>query len=82
MLVQVLIKEWYMNILDRAEECWEHLYTQFKNPQGDEVLCMVHKETKKLVCFDVKLNRVLSKQEALAFRADVTGLHVIRQDKL
>jgi hypothetical protein len=30
----------------------------------------------------VKLNRVLSKREALVFRADVTGLHVIHQDKL
>jgi len=70
-----------MNILDRVEECWEHLYTQFKNPEGDEVLCMVHKETKKFVYFDVKLNRVLTKKEALAFRVDVTGLHVIYQDK-
>jgi hypothetical protein len=43
---------------------------------------MVHKETKKLVCFDVKLNRVLTKREAFVFRADVTGLHVIYQDQL
>lgn len=43
---------------------------------------MVHKETKRLVCFDVKLNRVLTKREALAFRADVTGLHVIYKDRL
>jgi hypothetical protein len=66
-----------MNIFDRVEGCWEHLYTQFKNPEGDQVLCMVHKDTKRLVYFDVKLNRVLSKQEAMEFRADVTGLHVI-----
>ena len=70
-----------MDIFDRAEGCWEHLYTQFKNPEGDKVLCMVHKVTKKLVCFDVKLNRVLTKREALAFRADVTGLHVKYQEK-
>ena len=43
---------------------------------------MMHKETKKLVCFDVKLNRVLTKQEALVFRADVTGLHVLYKDKM
>jgi hypothetical protein len=42
----------------------------------------VHKQTKKLVCFDVKLNRVLTKREALVFRADVTGLHVKYQEKL
>ena len=69
-----------MDIFDRAEGCWEHLYTQFKNPEGDRVLCMMHKESKRFVYFDVKLNRVLTKQEALVFRPDVTGLHVIYQD--
>jgi len=70
-----------MDILDRADGNWEHLYTQFKNPEGDQVHCMVHKETKKLLCFDVKLNRVLTKREAREFRADVTGLHVAYQEK-
>lgn len=70
-----------MNILDKATEGWEHLYTQFKNPEGDQVLCLVHKKTKRLVYFDMKLNRILSKREALVFRADVTGLHVIYQDQ-
>ena len=68
-----------MDKLDKEENCWEHLYTQFKNLAGDPVQCMVHKTTKKLVYFDVKSNRLLSKQEALMFRADVTGIHVIRQ---
>ena len=63
----------------KEEHCWEHLYTQFKNPEGDQVQCMVHTITKKLVYFDVKSNRILSKQEALIFRADVTGIHIIHQ---
>jgi hypothetical protein len=63
---------------DKAEQNWEHLYTQFKNPEGDQVMCMMHKQTKKFVYYDVKLNRLLSKQEAMLFRPDVTGKHVIR----
>jgi hypothetical protein len=55
---------------------WTHLYTQFKGPEGDPVLCMVHNTTKKMIYFDVKANRLLTKQEARPFRADVTGLHV------
>jgi hypothetical protein len=34
---------------------------------------MMHKETKKFVYFDVHLNRVLSKKEALIYRVDATG---------
>jgi hypothetical protein len=56
---------------------WDHLYTQFKSPTGDPVVCMVHKQTKKFVYFDIKSNRLLSKQEAVIFRADVTGIHLI-----
>ena len=70
-----------MDILDRAEGCWEHVYTQFKNPGGDRVLCMMHKETGQFLYFDVKLNRVLTKQEAFVFRVDVTGLNTIYQDR-
>jgi len=66
-----------MDSLDKLEQNWEHLYTQFKNPNGDSVLCMVHKQTKKFAYIDVKLNRVLSKKEALNYRVDVTGVHVI-----
>jgi hypothetical protein len=55
---------------------WEHLYTQFKHSGKEPVLCMVNKRTKKLAYFDVTLNKVLSKKEALIYRADVTGLHV------
>jgi hypothetical protein len=83
LLVRVFIR-WkgaFMEIFEETEGSWEHVYTQFKNPDGDRVLCMMHKETKKFVYFDVKLNRVLTKREALVFRADVTGLHVIYQDK-
>lgn len=65
----------------KEEHCWEHLYTQYKTPGGDPVMCMVHMRTKQFVYFDVKSNRLLSKQDALMFRADVTGIHVIYQDK-
>ncbi len=60
----------------KTDHEWDHLYTQFKNASRDPVLCMVHKRTKKLAYFDVKLNKMLSKKEALNFRADVTGVHV------
>lgn len=56
---------------------WEHLYTQFKSAGQERVLCMMHKETKKLAYFDTVSNRFLSKQEARVFRLDVTGVHVI-----
>lgn len=65
-----------MGNLEELKQNWEHLYTQFKDSSGDPVLCMFHKQTKKFVYIDVKLNRVLSKREALSYRADVTGLHV------
>lgn len=66
-----------MSKLAIVERNWDHLYTQFKNPTGDPVVCMVHKRTKKFVYFDIQSNRLLSKQEALMYRADVTGIHVI-----
>jgi hypothetical protein len=66
-----------MSKLTIVERNWEHLYTQFKFPTGDPVICMVHKQTKKFVFFDTKSNRLLSKQEALLFRPDVTGIHLI-----
>lgn len=71
-----------MDKINGQEGSWEHIYTQFKNQAGDQVMCMMHKETKSFVYFDVKLNRVLTKREALAFRADVTGLHVIYKNKI
>jgi len=64
-----------MSKIDNLNPDWEHLYSQYKNAEGDPVICMVHKRTKKFVYYDVKLNRVLSKQEALLFRVDVTGKH-------
>lgn len=66
-----------MSKLAIVERNWEHLYTQFKNPTGDPVICMVHKGTQKFVYFDIKSNRLLSKQEALMYRADATGIHLI-----
>jgi hypothetical protein len=66
-----------MSKLDIFKRDWEHLYTQFKSPTGDPVLCMMHKRTKKFAYFDIKSNRVLSKQEALIFRPDVTGIHIV-----
>ena len=65
-----------MGILTKEEHNWEHLYTHFKDLTGDPVVCMVHKQTKKFVYFDVQLNRILSKQEALMYRVDVTGKHL------
>ena len=67
-----------MSKLDIVARDWEHLYAQFKNPKGDLVVCMMHKKTKKFVYFDIKLNRLLSKKEALMYRVDATGIHLIR----
>lgn len=55
---------------------WEHVYSQFKDATGGRVMCLMHKDTKKFVYFDVGLNRMLTKQEAARFRLDATGLHV------
>jgi len=59
----------------KTKQDWEHVYTQYKNASRDPVLCMMNKETKKFIYFDVKLNRMLSKQEAMIYRPDVTGIH-------
>ena len=66
-----------MGNLDKLEQNWEHLYMQFKIQTGGTVVCMVHNQTKKHVYFDVELKRFLSKQEALMYRADVTGRRLI-----
>ena len=60
-----------------VERDWEHLYTQFKHATGDRVICLMHKRTKKFVYYDMKLSRLLTKQEALLYRPDVTGLHCV-----
>jgi hypothetical protein len=65
-----------MGNLAKVDHNWEHLYTQFNNSTGSPVVCMVHKLTKKFIYFDIQLNRVLSKQEALVYRVDVTGKHL------
>ncbi|OGT01141.1 MAG: hypothetical protein A3K04_07085 [Gallionellales bacterium RBG_16_56_9] len=66
-----------MSKLAMVESDWEHLYTQFKHATEDRVLCLMHKQTKKFVYYDMKLNRLLTKQEALLYRPDVTGLHCV-----
>jgi len=66
-----------MSKLAIDERDWEHLYSQFKAGTGDKVMCLMHKQTKQFIYFDMKLNRLLSKNEALLYRPDVTGLHVI-----
>lgn len=65
-----------MDGVDKLEREWEHLYTQFKYLTGGSVICLMHRETKKFVYFDVQQNRFLSKQEALIYRVDATGIHV------
>jgi len=40
-------------------------------------MCLMHKQTKKFVYFDMKLNRLLTKEEALIYRPDVTGFHLV-----
>jgi hypothetical protein len=70
-----------MNILDKMEGNWEPLYTQYRNVEGDQVLCLMNKETKEFVYFDVKQSRVLTKKEARAFRVDRTGLHLPYQEQ-
>jgi glycine cleavage system aminomethyltransferase T len=62
-----------MGISIKVDTNWEHLYTQLKGPTGESVVCMMHKETKKFVYFDIQLNRVLTKKEALIYRVDATG---------
>jgi hypothetical protein len=64
--------------VDKLESEWEHLYTQFKYLSGGSVICVMHKQTKQFAYFDVQLNRFLSKQEALIYRVDATGIHVAR----
>lgn len=66
-----------MSKSDKELHEWEQLYTQYKNPEGDSVVCMIHKRTKKSVYFDSKLNRLLSKNEARMFKLDLTGQFAI-----
>jgi hypothetical protein len=69
-----------MSLLDKASHEWEQLFTQFKNTDGDEVVCMVHKRTKQSVYFDAQQNRLLSKNEARKFTIDLTGKHAIASE--
>lgn len=62
-----------MNKLDKEPHEWEQLFTQYRNPSGDAVICMIHKRTKKSVYIDAKLNRLLSKKEAKMFKLELTG---------
>lgn len=66
-----------MDNSDQSEQNWEYFYTQFKYSNGDPVICMVHRLTKKFIYVDIKSRRILSKPEALDYRVDVTGLHII-----
>lgn len=69
-----------MSKLAIVERDWEHLYTQFKGATGDRVVCLMHKQTKKFVYFDMQLNRLLTKKEALMYRPDVTGIHLVYRE--
>lgn len=70
-----------MGSFAKEGHCWEHLYTQYRNTEGEPVMCLVNTKTKKLAYFDVKSNRFLSKSEASIFRMDVTGIHVIHREE-
>jgi len=67
-----------MGKLDKIEEEWEQLFLQYKNETGDTVVCMVGKESRKRLYFDVKLNRFLSKREASRYTIDLTGQFLIQ----
>lgn len=66
-----------MGKLDKIENSWEQLFVQYKNQIGDSVVCMVNKRTKKRIYFDTKLDRILSKREALLYTIDLTGKFLI-----
>ena len=67
-----------MGKLDRITNTWEQLFVQYKNQTGDSVVCMVNKQTKKRIYFDIKLDRILSKREALLYTIDLTGKFLIQ----
>ena len=62
-----------MSELDKSAHEWEQLFTQYKNPTGDTVVCMIHKVSKNRVYFDAQLNRLLSKKESKIYSLDMTG---------
>lgn len=62
-----------MGILDKTGSEWEQLFVQINFVTGNSVACMVNKQTKKRVYFDIEANRVLSKREALNYTIDLTG---------
>lgn len=66
-----------MGKLDRIKNGWEQLFVQYKNQTGDSVVCMINKQTKKRIYFDIKLDRILSKKEALLYTIDLTGKFLI-----
>lgn len=66
-----------MGKLDQIGNSWEQLFAQYKNQTGDSVVCMVNKQTKKRIYFDIQLNRILSKKEAARFTIDLTGQFMI-----
>jgi hypothetical protein len=67
-----------MGKLDKIEDEWEQLFMQYKDSTGDPVVCMVNKSSKKRLYFDVKLNRLLSKQEASRYTIDLTSQFLIQ----
>jgi hypothetical protein len=66
-----------MSEIDNSKHEWEQLFTQFKNPSGDTVICMMHKSTKKRVYFDAQLNRLLSQKESKIYSLDMTGKYSV-----
>ena len=66
-----------MGKLDSIANGWEQLFAQYKYENGGAVVCMVNKQTKKRIYFDLELNRILSKREATRYTIDLTGQYAL-----
>jgi hypothetical protein len=59
--------------VDKFDNDWEQLFTQFRNKADGSVVCLVNKSTRKRVYIDIQSNRLLSGQEALKYTIDLTS---------
>jgi len=73
----ILDKERVVFKMGNLKNDWEQLFRQKKNQSGGSIVCMVNRQTRKRIYFDMELNRVLSKKEALHYSIDLTGQFVV-----